>query len=160
MPVLYCDIVDVPQAQAQLGARRVPLDELLQAADVVSLHVPLLAETRGLIGREALRRMKRGAFLVNTSRGAVVDQAALIEALQEGWIAGAGLDVFDPEPLPQDSPLLRLKNVVLTPHMAGQADLVPPKAACGAPWAQEQILPTAADHRNIPVEQLPLGPGV
>lgn len=118
MPILYCDVVDVPQAQAQLDARRVPLDELLQTADVVSLHVPLLAETRGLIGREALRRMKRGAFLVNTSRGAVVDQAALIEALQEGWIAGAGLDVFDPEPLPPDSPLLRLPNVVVTPHMA------------------------------------------
>jgi len=118
MPVLYHDIVDVPQAEAQLGARRVPLDELLQMADVVSLHVPLLAETRGLIGREALRRMKRSAFLVNTSRGPVVDQAALIEALQEGWIAGAGLDVFDPEPLPPDSPLLRLQNVVVTPHMA------------------------------------------
>jgi D-3-phosphoglycerate dehydrogenase len=118
MPVLYHDIVDVPQAEAQLGARRVALDELLQTADVVSLHVPLLAETRGLIGREALRRMRRGAFLVNTSRGPVVDQAALIEALQEGWIAGAGLDVFDPEPLPPDSPLLRLPNVVVTPHMA------------------------------------------
>lgn len=118
MPVLYCDIVDVPQAEARLGARRVPLDELLQTADVVSLHVPLTPDTRRMIGREALRRMKRDALLVNTSRGAVVDQAALMEALQEGWIAGAGLDVFDPEPLPPDSPLLRLPNVVVTPHMA------------------------------------------
>jgi D-3-phosphoglycerate dehydrogenase len=118
MPILYNDIVDVPQAEAQLGARRVPLDELLQTADVVSLHVPLVAETQGLIGREALRRMKRDAFLINTSRGPVVDQAALIEALQKGWIAGAGLDVFDQEPLPPDSPLLRLPNVVVTPHMA------------------------------------------
>lgn len=118
MPVIYYDVVDAPQTQAQLEARRVPLDELLQAADVVSLHVPLLPETRGLIGREAFRRMRRGALLINTCRGAVVDQAALVEALQEGWIAGAGLDVFDPEPLPPDSPLLRLQNVVLTPHVA------------------------------------------
>jgi len=118
MPVLYHDIVDVPQAEARLGARRVPLDELLQTADVVSLHVPLLAETRGLIGREALRRMKRDALLINTARGPAVDQAALIEALQEGRIAGAGLDVFESEPLPPDSPLLRLPNVIVTPHMA------------------------------------------
>jgi D-3-phosphoglycerate dehydrogenase len=118
MPVIYYDVVDAPQTQVQLEARRVPLDELLQAADVVSLHVPLLPETRRLIGREALRRMKREAFLINTCRGAVVDQAALVEALQEGWIAGAGLDVFDPEPLPPDSPLLRLQNVIVTPHMA------------------------------------------
>ena len=118
MPILYHDIVDMPQAEARLGARRVPLDELLQTADVVSLHVPLTAETRGMIGREALRRMKHGAFLVNTARGAVVDQMALVEALQEGWIAGAGLDVFDHEPLLPDDPLLRLPNVVVTPHIA------------------------------------------
>lgn len=118
MPVLYHDIVEVPQAEAQLGARRVPLDELLQVADVVSLHVPLTPETRGMIGREALQRMKRDAFLINTARGSVADQAALIEALQKGWIAGAGLDVFDPEPLPPDHPLLQLPNVVVTPHMA------------------------------------------
>jgi len=118
MPILYHDIVNVPQAEAQLGARRVPLDELLETADVVSLHVPLVAETRGLIGGEALRRMKCDALLINTARGPVVDQAALVEALRGGWIAGAGLDVFDSEPLPPDSPLLRLPNVVVTPHMA------------------------------------------
>ena len=118
MPVLYHDIVEVPQAEARLGARRIPLNELLATADVVSLHVPLTAETRGMIGREALRRMKRDAILINTARGPVVDPAALVEALQEGRIAGAGLDVFDSEPLPPDDPLLRLPNVVVTPHMA------------------------------------------
>ncbi len=118
MPVLYCDIVDKPEAEAQLGALRVPLDELLDTADVVSLHVPLTQQTRGMIGREALRRLKRDAILVNTARGPVVDEAALIEALQEGRIAGAGLDVFESEPLPPDSALLRLPNVVVTPHMA------------------------------------------
>jgi D-3-phosphoglycerate dehydrogenase len=118
MPVLYHDVVNYPQAEIQLEARRVPLDKLLETADVVSLHVPLLPETRCMIDEEALRRMKPSAYLINTSRGQVVDQMALVRALQEGWIAGAGLDVFDPEPLPPGSPPLALDNVVVTPHMA------------------------------------------
>jgi len=122
MPVLYHDAVAYPEAEASLDARRVPLDELLETADFVSLHVPLLPETHGLIGDDELRRMKPSAYLINTSRGPVVDQAALAQALREGWIAGAGLDVFDPEPLPPDSPLLELNNVVMTPHMAAHTD--------------------------------------
>ncbi len=122
MQVLYFDIVEYPDVASQIGARRVSLDELLRTADIVSLHVPLLPETRGLINEENLRKMKRSALLINTSRGPVVDQEALIRALQEGWIAGAALDVFDPEPLPQDSPLLRLDNVVVTPHMAAHSE--------------------------------------
>jgi phosphoglycerate dehydrogenase-like enzyme len=98
------------------------LNELLEKADFVSVHVPLLPVTRGLIGEAALKRMKPTAFLINTSRGPVVDQDALLRALQEGWIAGAGLDVYDPEPLPADSPLLTLDNVILSPHMAAHTD--------------------------------------
>lgn len=122
MGILYHDVVAYPEVEAALHARKVPLDDLLAQADFVSLHTPLLPETRGLIGEEELRRMKRTAFLINTSRGPVVDQAALVRALQEGWIAGAGLDVYDSEPLPADSPLLRMEKVVLSPHMAAHTD--------------------------------------
>lgn len=83
------------------------------------LCVPLTRETRHLIGEAELRQMRRDAILINISRGAVVDQPALVRALQEGWIAGAGLDVFDPEPLPADSPLWQMPNVILSPHVSG-----------------------------------------
>jgi len=122
MPILYYDIVAYPDVEAELGAKRVSLEDLLSVADVVSVHVPLLPATQGLIGEAEFRRMKPTAYFINTSRGPAVDQAALVRALQEGWIAGAGLDVFDPEPLPTDSPLLALENVVITPHMASHTD--------------------------------------
>ena len=94
-----------------------PLEELLAEADFVSLHVPLNDETRGLIGAAELRRMKPTAVLVNTARGEIVDTDALVRALREGWIAGAGLDVTDPEPLPADHPLLETRRAVVTPHI-------------------------------------------
>jgi D-3-phosphoglycerate dehydrogenase len=118
MPVLYCDVVERPEAAAEVGARRAGLDELLPLADVVSLHVPLLPGTRGLIGEKELKQMKPSAFLINAARGPVVDEGALVQALQEGWIAGAGLDVFAVEPAKGDNPLFDLENVVVTPHMA------------------------------------------
>lgn len=95
----------------------VPLDRLLETADVISLHVPLTDETRGLINEAALARMKKGVFILNASRGGVVDEAALARALVEGRIAGAGLDVFETEPLYPESPLLSAPNLVLTPHL-------------------------------------------
>lgn len=101
------------------GARRCGLDELLGAADVVSLHVPLLPATRHLIGRRELGLMKRTAILINSARGPIVDEAALTGALLDGSIAGAGLDVFEQEPPGVDNVLLRLDNVVATPHVAG-----------------------------------------
>jgi glyoxylate reductase len=93
------------------------LDELLAESDFVSLHVPLNDETRGLIGEAELERMKPTAVLVNTARGEIVDTGALVRALREGSIAGAGLDVTDPEPLPADHPLLETRRAVVTPHI-------------------------------------------
>ncbi|MCX4196065.1 NAD(P)-binding domain-containing protein [Methylobacterium organophilum] len=105
---------------ANAGAlRAASVDALLAEADIVSLHVPLTTGTRGLIGRDQLARMKREAFLINTSRGGLIDEAALVEALEAGTIAGAGLDVFAQEPLPVDHPLARQPRAILTPHVGG-----------------------------------------
>jgi D-3-phosphoglycerate dehydrogenase len=111
---------------AALARRRIEpcpdLGRLLEEADVVSLHGRLRPETRGLIGRAELARMRPGAWLVNTARGALVDEAALLDALASRRIAGAALDVFATEPLPAGHPLLALDNVVLTPHIAGSSE--------------------------------------
>ena len=101
-----------------LGVEKVELDALLSSSDFVSLHAPLVKATEGMIGREQLRRMKKSAFLINTSRGPLVQEQALIAALRAGEIAGAGLDVMWDEPPPKDHPLLAMDNVVLTPHAA------------------------------------------
>ncbi len=122
MEVLVADPYMDAEALARLGCTLVPLDELLQRADFVSLHAPLTAETRNLIDARRLGLMKRTAFLVNTARGGLVDEPALIEALERGTIAGAGLDVMAVEPLPETSPLKALPNVVLTPHAAGASE--------------------------------------
>ncbi len=102
--------------------RIVLLDELLVEADYISIHCLLNEETQGLIGEAALRCMKPTAILVNTARGPIVDQRALVQALTEGWIAGAGIDVQEQEPPPSDEPLRKLPNVVLTPHAAYYSD--------------------------------------
>ena len=102
---------------AEIGAERVSKDELLAQSDYISIHLVLSDRSRGLIGPEDLALMKPTAYLVNTSRGPIVDQAALITALRDGQIAGAGIDVYEVEPLPADHPLRLLDNVLLTPHM-------------------------------------------
>jgi D-3-phosphoglycerate dehydrogenase len=107
-----------PDALGPLGTATNDLGELLRAVDYVSIHVPLTNETRGLIDEAALRQMKPTAYLINTSRGAVVDEAALYRALTEGWIAGAALDVLTREPPDPILPLLALDNVIVTPHVA------------------------------------------
>ena len=117
--VLYYDIVNAPDIDKDLGARRVSLEELLREADIISLHVPATKETHGLINRKTLALMKPSAVLLNTSRGAAIEEDALVEALKEKRIAGAGLDVFCQEPIQTDHPLLKLDNVVLSPHTAG-----------------------------------------
>src|SRR5579884_3061629 len=111
------DTVD-GEVMAQEGVTKVTLEELLRQSDIVSLHTPLTAETRGLIGEAAFRQMRPGAILINTSRGGVVDEPALIAALQSGRLAGAGLDVLAVEPPSPENPLLRMDTVVLTPHYA------------------------------------------
>jgi phosphoglycerate dehydrogenase-like enzyme len=102
---------------AEVGARAVSKDELFASADLITIHMPLAPATRGLIGAADLARMKRTSYLINTSRGPIVDEAALIEVLAEGRIAGAGLDVYDTEPLPAEHPLRRTPNTLLLPHI-------------------------------------------
>jgi glyoxylate reductase len=122
MTILYHDVNRLPEeVTSPLGATYVALDELLARSDFVSLHVNLTPETRHLINAESLREMKASAVLVNTSRGPVVDQPALYEALRDGVIAAAALDVTDPEPIPADDPLLSLDNCLVVPHVASAA---------------------------------------
>ncbi len=102
-----------------MGVEPCSFDQLLEQADVVSLHLPLSSSTRKLMNQETIRKMRTGAYLVNTSRGGLVDEAALFEALTSGKLGGAGLDVFDPEPPKADNPLFQLESVVLAPHVAG-----------------------------------------
>ncbi len=115
--IAYDPYVD-PAVFHDEGVRRVELDACLSEADFVSVHLPLTDETRGLVGRRAFARMKRGAILVNTSRGAVIDEAALLEALRSGGLRAAALDVFAEEPLPPTHPLLALPNVTVSGHIA------------------------------------------
>jgi D-3-phosphoglycerate dehydrogenase / 2-oxoglutarate reductase len=121
--VIACDVAMPAEAMAEQGVEKVSLDELFARSDFISVHVPLLKKTRHLIGEHQLRLMKPTAILVNTARGEVIDQQALVRALSEHLIGGAGIDVVDPEPPAPDDPILRLDNVVLTPHIAGYSDL-------------------------------------
>lgn len=109
-----------PSAEARkVGVTFVTLDELLAECDFLSLHPALTAQTRGIIGAAQLRKMKRTAYLINTGRGPLIDEAALVQILQEGVIAGAALDTFVTEPLPADHPFRKCQNLLLTPHLAG-----------------------------------------
>ena len=117
--IVYADAVPDPALEAELGLERRNLDELLEEVDILTLHVPLLASTHRMIGAEQLAKMKPSAVLINTCRGDVIDEDALIEALQEGRIRAAGLDVFDKEPINAENPLLGMRNVMLSAHLAG-----------------------------------------
>jgi phosphoglycerate dehydrogenase-like enzyme len=119
MRVLACDPIADPAAAEAAGVELVELERVLREADFVSVHAPHSGETAKLVNGERLALMKPSAFLINTARGGLVDERALYEALAAGRIAGAGLDVFEVEPLPADSPLRSLANVILTPHCAG-----------------------------------------
>ena len=121
MKVIYTGRSRKIEHEEQLGAEYLPLEELLKRSDFVSLNCALTNETSGLIGERELRMMKNDAVLINTARGAVVDQKALFMACSEGWIYGAGLDVYEKEPVPMDEPLLELENVVMMPHLGSAA---------------------------------------
>ena len=145
MRVLACDPLYDRQAMAAQGVEWTSFERGLAGADFVSLHVPLKADTRGMMDRRAFAAMKPGAVLLNLSRGAVVDQAALVDVLRSGHLAGAGLDVFDPEPVAEGDALTLLPRVVLSPHYAG--DTVSARDRCSrtiarsvlAAWAGEPV---------------------
>jgi glyoxylate reductase len=118
MKVIYHDDYLDPAIGKKIGVKRKTLDELFNESDYVSLHVPLTSETHHMISEKQLKMMKSTAYLINTSRGPVVDEKALFKALKEGWITGAALDVHEEEPTDPDNPLLELDNIIVTPHIA------------------------------------------
>jgi glyoxylate reductase len=118
MEVLYYDVIRRPDLESDLALEYAPLEILLANSDFVSIHTPLLPETHHLMNQERFEQMKPSGILINTSRGPVVDTQALVEALQQGEIAGAALDVTDPEPLPADHPLVTMPNCIIVPHIA------------------------------------------
>jgi len=121
MKIIYTGRTRKTEYETLLCAEHVSLEELLERSDFVSLNCALTKETTGLIGEDELRMMKKDAVLINTARGVVVDQKALFRACSEGWISGAGLDVYEKEPIPLDEPLLGLENVVMMPHIGSAA---------------------------------------
>ncbi|MBF6589277.1 MAG: D-glycerate dehydrogenase [Ktedonobacterales bacterium] len=118
MRVLYTDVVRREDLEASLGIEYAPLEDILARADFVSIHTPLTAETHHLMNRERFAQMKRGALIINTARGPIIDPDALLEALRSGHLGGAALDVTEPEPLPADHPLLTQPNCLVVPHIA------------------------------------------
>ncbi|MDA1016727.1 MAG: phosphoglycerate dehydrogenase, partial [Planctomycetota bacterium] len=123
MKVLAFDPLADPQFAAEHNVELVDFDTLLATSDIVSVHAPMMESTRGLFNRDAFRKMKAGSVLINTSRGGLVVEADLVEALRSGPLSAAGLDVFEIEPIRPDNPLLKLDNVVLTPHKATEETL-------------------------------------
>jgi D-3-phosphoglycerate dehydrogenase len=157
MTVLACDPYPDQRLVEAFGVRYVPLDELLANADVVTLHVPILPETTGLIGERELALMKPGAVLVNTSRSQVVDTAALAEALRRGRLAGAAIDAWSPEPC-RESELFDLRNVVVTPHLGGNSVESSLRART---WSVRNLLDALAGHPRDVVNRDALGaPGL
>jgi D-3-phosphoglycerate dehydrogenase len=156
--IAFDPLVSEDRAQ-RLGVDLVPLDELVRRADVISVHVPLTKETRGLIGRAAFEKMKRGVLLVNAARGGIVDEEALAWAIQEGIVAGAALDVFEQEPPPPDHPLLQLDNVIATPHLGAataqaQVNVAVAVAQQVRDYLRDGIVRNAVNLPSVSAEQL------
>jgi D-3-phosphoglycerate dehydrogenase len=117
MDILCYDVLDIEQVCTDLGTRQCSIDELISSADYITLHVPLVTQTKDLIGEKEFKKMKKTAFLINTARGGVVDERALLKALNDGDIAGAALDVFEKEP-PLEWELVKHPKLIATPHLA------------------------------------------
>jgi D-3-phosphoglycerate dehydrogenase len=120
MKVIAFDPFVTAETAARIGVELVTLEQMYPRADYITIHTPLTSETRGLIGRDAIARMKRGVRIVNCARGGIVDEGALVEAIQSGHVAGAALDVLEKEPPPADHPLLQMEQVICTPHLGAQ----------------------------------------
>ena len=121
MELLYYDVANRSEVESELGIRSVDLDTLFSSSDIITLHTPLIPQTRNLVSKRAFNLMKDGVYLVNTARGKIIDQSALIDALKMGKVAGAALDVFEEEPLNPSNPLASRDNVILTPHLAASS---------------------------------------
>ena len=119
---IACDPYIEESALADVDVKLVDMDTLLAESDFVNISCPLNDSTRGMVGEKEFKKMKNTAFLINTARGPIVDEAALIKALKEGWIRGAGIDVFEKEPTPIDNPLLKLDNIIVAPHTLGHTE--------------------------------------
>ena len=119
--LLYYDVANRPELEPELDIMRVDLDTLFRASDIITLHTPHTPQTRNLVSKRAFNLMKDGVYLVNTARGKIIDQPALIDALKKGKVAGAALDVFEEEPLNPSNPLTSMDNVILTPHLAASS---------------------------------------
>jgi len=149
MEIVYSDARQAPaEVEQELGARRVELDELLRTADVVSIHAPLMDETRHLINADTLGLMKESAYLVNSARGPIIDEAALVDALKAGKIAGAGLDVYENEPETHPG-LVDLDNVVLLPHLGSAT--IETRTAMGVLAAENAVLALRGERPKTPV---------
>lgn len=159
MRVIAHDPYVNPEAAAKQKIHLVSMDELLSSADYVSVHVPLIKSTQNLINEVALRKMKKGSYLVNCARGGIVDEKALLTVLAEKHLAGAALDVFETEPLPPDSPLLRCQDLVLTPHLGASTDEAQVQVSLEvadqiALYVGEGVLKNAINVPNVSLEQL------
>lgn len=150
MNVIYQSLFELsPEVAAELGSRRVELDELLATADVVSLHCPYTPETHHLIGAAQFAAMRETAYLVNTTRGPIVDEAALVDALRDGQIAGAGLDIYEREPLVHPG-LLELENVALLPHLGSAT--IETRTAMATLAAENALAVLRSEHPPTPIQ--------
>jgi D-3-phosphoglycerate dehydrogenase len=122
MSVLYYDVISFPEVEEELAAKPVDLKSLFREADFISINMPLLPQTRGMVNADLLKLMKPTAFLINMARGPLWNEADVVRALKENWIAGVGSDVFEEEPSPADNPLFQMDNFVGTPHMAAHTE--------------------------------------
>ncbi|MFQ5699531.1 MAG: phosphoglycerate dehydrogenase [Myxococcota bacterium] len=159
MRVIAYDPLVSPERAQRIGVDLVPLDELYATADVISVHVPLTKETRGLVGREAFAKMKRGVLLVNAARGGIVDEEALLAALEEGRVARAALDVFSDEPPSADHPLLARNDVIATPHLGAATEQAQVNVAVAVAeqvrdYLLEDVVRNAVNLPSVPADQL------